>query len=225
MLSRKQRPVLRQNKITRGFEKFRKECVSTLCPMDVLETCDTVVYHSLVWTTCTLQPNTAQLRGFKPGFDMRVAKGFNYTAVFFFWKTFLYAKSGQKFGRRGVVLVIRMPGIKGSGTLFRLASSWERTSGKAFRHNNRPATTNFTLVIAARTAQSCHSINRAVSFISYSLLHQIHTWSCRTKGLKTHHTFGSTRPRRNGETSTVESTRASCSRGPEFEFWSGNRLL
>jgi hypothetical protein len=53
--------------------------------------------------------------------------------LIFFRKWFRNAKSGPKFGRRGVVLVILMPGEKGSGTPFRIACFWERTFGTAFR--------------------------------------------------------------------------------------------
>jgi hypothetical protein len=59
------------------------------------------------------------------------------SAVFSFKKKggrwFRNAKNDPKFGRRMVVLVIPKQGKKGSGTPFRLAYFWERTSGVAFR--------------------------------------------------------------------------------------------
>jgi hypothetical protein len=48
-------------------------------------------------------------------------------------KRFRNAKNDPKFGLRGVVLVMQIPGKKCSGTSFRLASFCERTSKMAFR--------------------------------------------------------------------------------------------
>jgi hypothetical protein len=74
-----------------------------------------------------------------------------YSAQFFFWKRLWNAKSDSKFGRRGVVLVIPMPGKeegKGSGTARVLPRKElpERRSC-AFRHKHTPECINYCLTI------------------------------------------------------------------------------